>query len=167
MFIIADESMSVQWDEHFQVLHGIQGRIEIKFLICGISKPIISYTRMTATGCGGWDGVSFSHPESTGNWLECASQGWTAGEGWYPHCPISGVPCVGGGWSPGWLTRLELRGTRGVWLEQNRSQDCREPISHHFTFHSILVSEGEAFRSWPKVEGPRTFWLAACYSSAA
>lgn len=66
MFIIADENMSVQWHEHFQVLHGIQGRTEIKFLICGISKPIISYTRMTATGCGGWDGVSFSYPESTG-----------------------------------------------------------------------------------------------------
>ena len=91
MFIIADEDMSVQWDEHFQVLHGIQGRVEIKFLICGISKPIISYTHMTATGCGGWDGVSFSYPEFTENWFGCPSQGWLAGEGWYHPCPVSGV----------------------------------------------------------------------------
>ena len=164
MFIIADEDMSVQWDEHFQVLHGIQGRVEIKFLICGISKPIISYTHMTATDCGGWDGwcliqLSWVHwkliwvPESglTGGWRVVPSLSCLRSSG------------MGGGWSPGWLIGLGLRGIQGGWLEQNRSRDCREPISHHFTFHSILVSEGEAFQSWPKVEGPHKFSLVACY----
>lgn len=94
---------------------------------------------------------------------------------WVPESGLTGgwrvVPSLsclrssgmGGGWSPGWLIGLGLRGIQGGWLEQNRSRDCREPISHHFTFHSILVSEGEAFQSWPKVEGPHKFSLVACY----
>lgn len=63
--------------------------------------------------------------------------------------------------SSGRFNILELTGNKEVWLEKNQSQDCTEPISHNLTFHSILVGEGEAFWSQPKVEEPQKFWLVA------
>lgn len=171
--------MKVQRGGHFQVLHGRPGRAEINFWIHWISKPIIPYTPQNSHWWLGGGLVSHSIILSS---LKFSSSSWvrncyvltvqTPGltSKWWGGGVAGGLTLrhhrssvTGAGKSPRRLNGLEQRGIQEVSLEQNHSQDCREPISHNLTFHSILVSEGEALWSQPKVEEPHKFWLAACF----
>lgn len=70
----------------------------------------------------------------------------------YPRSLVGEVVVQHGGENPVGAQGLELTGIR---------EDCRETLSHHLTFHSILVGEGEALWSQSKVEKPPKFWLVA------
>lgn len=168
-----NDRTKAQWDEHFQVLQRIQGRVEIRFWVCLVSKPMISAPRVIATACWlvGWCPIQLAWvhwkpvqvPESGVDvFSQFKFQGWlTSAGGTVTEVCVGEVARWGGGRPQRGLTGLELTGIQKVWLEQNRSQDLSKPISHKLTFHSILVGEGEALWSQAKVEELHEFWLAA------